>query len=472
MTAGGAVAAGVLGLVSWRRQQGRTRLRRRLRASEDQVRLIFDGSPIGMALVSLEGTFVRVNRAMSRSVGYGEGELVDATFDTIRHEDDMVRDETQVQQLLAGEIEGYEIDRRYRHRDGHEIWARLNVHLVRTGSGAPSHFLVQMLDVSDEHAATASLAASEARFTAMVEHGCDLIAIIDGSGELVYASPAYRTVLGYDPATLTGRPLHEDVHPDDVDGVVELGATLSEMPGGSVTAQFRFAHADGSWRWVEATMTNRLDDPAVAGFVINTRDVTDRVLALEVASHQAAHDALTGLPNRALLEDRMTQAATVASRHGEQLAALYVDVDHFKDVNDTFGHRAGDIVLTEVAERLRAAARDDDTVARLGGDEFVVTGTVPHPAAAEALAARICAAFAEPVGGGDGPFVALSVSVGVATSEQSDGRIGLLDAADLALYEAKSRGRDRWVAYDPDMGRHPRHGGHRTRLSAPVLPEG
>jgi PAS domain S-box-containing protein len=262
--AGGALAAGVLGLA----------VRRRVRASEAQVRLIFDASPIGMALVSLDGRFVRANPAMCRSVGYAEADLVGSTFDRIRHPDDAGRDDDQVRRCLAGEIDGYEVDRLYRHRDGHEVWARCNVVVLRDGAGKPARFLVQMLDVSDERAAEASLAASEARFTAMVEHGSDLIAIIDGVGELVYASPAYRTVLGYDPAVLTGRPLHEDVHPDDVGTIVELGTQLTGIPGGSVTAQFRFRHADGSWRWVEATMTNRLDDPAVAGFVINTRDVT------------------------------------------------------------------------------------------------------------------------------------------------------------------------------------------------------
>ncbi len=428
-------------------------LRRRLRTSEEHARRIFDGAAIGMAQLTPDGRFIRVNRAMSRSLGYAEGELVGGTFATVRHEDDRERDFLQAQRCLTGEIDGYEIDRRYRHRDGHEVWARLHVALLRDGAGAPSHFLVQMLDLSDEHVAAASLAASEARFTAMVEHGSDLIAIIDGAGVLVYASPAYRTVLGYDPATLTGRPLHEDVHPDDQLGVMEQGAALTGRPGGSVTSQFRFRHADGTWRWVEATMTNRLEDPAVAGFVINTRDVTDRVLALELAAHRAAHDTLTGLANRALLEDRMTQAEGAAARHGEQLAALYVDVDHFKDVNDTFGHRTGDMVLTEVADRLRGVARDEDTVARLGGDEFVVAGTVRHPAAAEALAGRICDAFTEPFGVHEWARLPLTVSVGVATSGQSDGRIGLLDAADLALYEAKSRGRDRWVTYSPGMRR-------------------
>jgi diguanylate cyclase (GGDEF)-like protein/PAS domain S-box-containing protein len=461
LVAGGLVAAGAFGLAAWQGRWSRADLRRRLRASEEQARMVFDVSPIGMALLSLDGRFIRVNRAMGRSVGYTEGELVGRTFETVRHEADRAPDDDQVERCLAGEIDGYEIERRYRHRDGHEVFARLNVVLVRDGAGEPSHFLVQMLDVSDERAAAASLAASEARFTAMVEHGCDLIAIIDGGGELVYASPAYRTVLGYDPATLTGRPLHEDVHPDDVDGVVELGARLTGTPGGSVAAQFRFRHADGSWRWVEATMTNRLDDPAVAGFVINTRDVTDRVLALELAAHRAAHDALTGLPNRALLEDRMTQAEGAATRQGEQLAVLYVDVDHFKDVNDTFGHRTGDLVLTEVADRLRRAARDADTVARLGGDEFVVAGTVGHPTAAQALAARICAAFSEPFGVHEWARVPLTVSVGVATSGQYTGRLGLLDAADLALYEAKSQGRDRWVAFRPEMEQAARVG-HRT----------
>lgn len=446
------MAASAVAFLSWRgRERERDSWEAQIRDNEEAMRVILDAAPIGMGVTSPDGRFTRVNPALCRMVGRDAGDLVGRAFASITHEDDRAGDRMQVERCLAGEIEGYERDTRYLHRDGHVARVHISVVLVRDADGAPSHFVTQMLDVTEGWDATQSLAASEARLAAMVEHGSDLIAIMDPVGALVYASPAYRTMLGFEPEAMVGRLIYEDVHPDDRDEAVQMGIALRSDPGGTATMQLRFAHADGSWRWVEATMTNRLDDAAVAGFVVNASDVTDRVVALEQAAHRASHDALTGLPNRSLLEDRMTQAAAAAARHDELLVALFVDLDHFKDVNDTYGHGAGDAVLAEAAARLRRSARAEDTVARLGGDEFVVTGRVADERAAAILAARAWTAFTEPFEA-LGHIVRMTVSVGVATSGRGRDAAGLLAAADVALYEAKARGRDQWVAYDDAMG--------------------
>ena len=241
-----------------------------------------------------------------------------------------------------------------------------------------------------------------------------------------------------------------------------VGLALSAIPGGVATVQVRYAHADGSWPWVESTITNRLADPAVGGFVINTRDVTERVLATERLAHQATHDALTGLPNRTLLEDRMAQARSSARRHGEILAAFFVDIDRFKSVNDTYGHAAGDLFLIEAARRLRRAARVDDTVARLGGDEFVVVACLHDDGAAYELAARLCTAFKEPFVLND-VLLSVAASVGIATTRDTDGDIDLLDAADIALYEAKADGLGAWAAFEPGMRARDRRREDRSR---------
>jgi diguanylate cyclase (GGDEF)-like protein/PAS domain S-box-containing protein len=324
----------------------------------------------------------------------------------------------------------------------------LHVAVARDANGRPTGFVSQILDISDRRAAE----ASQARFTALVEHGSDLIAISDADGHLVYASPAYGTMLGWDVDEWLGRSLQDQVHPDDWLIVETGGAEIIAEAGASVTLEFRYAHADGSWRWVDATLTNRLEDPAVRGFVINTRDITDRVLAAEHLAHRATHDSLTGLPDRSLLTERLVQAEAAAARRGLVVAALFVDVDHFKEVNDTHGHAIGDVLLTAVAHRLRATARAEDMVFRLGGDEFVLVATVASEAAAAELSARVCAAFR-------GPFVladrvlAAGASVGVATTSDGASGPGLLEAADLALYEAKAAGRARWVAFRPYMRR-------------------
>jgi len=415
--------------------------------SGEHFRAIFDGAPIGLALVSVDSRVLQVNPALSRILGYTAEELRAASLASIARKPFALRN--AIQSCLAGERPGFEFERQYLRRDGRPVWIQVTVVLVRTADGTPAHFVVQVLDVDERHAAAERLAASEARFSAMVEHGNDLIVLMDDSGRLLYASPALQTMLGFDPEDRIGRLLQDDVHPEDLDTLIQVvGPTVSTVLGASARVEFRYRHADGSWRWLEATVTNQLSNPAVAGYVINARDVTDRVVALERAAHQAAHDVLTGLPNRALLEDRMNQAMSTARRRGQQLAALFVDLDHFKAVNDTLGHSAGDQLLTEAAARLQRLTRSSDTVTRLGGDEFVVTGVVADEAAAEALANRVCEAFVRPFDI-TGRTLSVTVSVGVAVTGDREDHVGLLDEADRALYKAKSLGRNQWVAATP-----------------------
>ena len=159
--------------------------------------------------------------------------------------------------------------------------------------------------------------------------------------------------------------------------------------------EYRVAHTDGHWRTIDAVLTNLLDEPDVGAIVLNGRDVTDRRALEQELLHQAFHDTLTGLANRALFLDRLSHAMDGGDRRADPVAVLFLDLDDFKTVNDSLGHPAGDLLLVAVAERLRMATRPGDTVARFGGDEFAVlveSGTMPH--AAEAVAERITEALA------------------------------------------------------------------------------
>ena len=448
------LAASVVALVAWRwRETERNGIEDRMRASEEQFRLIFEAAPIGMSLVAADGHFLRVNRALCAIVGYSAEELLETNFQHITYVDDLATDLEGIKGCLAGRLDGFSMVKRYVHRKGNLVWVEVNVAVARDADGKLNHFVGQSLDITERRSVAATLAASEARFAALVEHGSDLISIADSGGLLIYASPAYRTVLGFDPAERIGQPMQDRIHPDDRPAVVSVVVALATHPGSTATAQFRYAHANGTWRWLEATITNRLEDSDVEGYVINTRDVTDWVSATERLAHQATHDALTGLPNRAMLEDRMVQARSSALRRHEVLAAFFVDVDHFKAVNDTYGHATGDLFLVEAARRLRQAARIDDTVARLGGDEFVVIASIVDEAAAFELASRLCDAFAEPFLL-DGLLLAVAASVGIATTSDLDGDVDLLGAADIALYEAKACGRGGWAVYTPGSRTH------------------
>jgi diguanylate cyclase (GGDEF)-like protein/PAS domain S-box-containing protein len=423
---------------------------RRLRESEARFRVPFEGASVGMAVVRPDGRYLEVNDALCRMVGYTDEELLARRFQDITIDDDLDDDMELVRRCLAGEIGSYGLRKRYRRKDGGVVWVDLTVALIRDDLGRPRYFVSQAVDVTDRHLAEEALAASEKLFAALVEYGSDLVAIVDEEGRMRYASPAYRRVLGADPAERIGTPMIEFVHPDDRERLMLEAWALVDDVEVTVRSEFRAAHADGSWRWVESTMVNRLHDPAVRGVVVNSRDITDRVESAELLAHQATHDPLTGVANRSLLEERLVGALSGARRRGEVLATLFVDLDRFKRVNDDLGHAAGDLLLCTVADRVRACLRPEDTVARIGGDEFVVVAAVADAAAAGALADRLCAAVVDPVVIG-GEAVAVGCSIGVVLDGDVDADVPgeLVRAADLAMYRAKAAGRGSWARYAP-----------------------
>jgi len=209
-------------------------------------------------------------------------------------------------------------------------------------------------------------------------------------------------------------------------------------------------HQDGRILLCEVTITNVLHDPDVNGFVLNTRDIQDAAELQNQLMHEAYHDSLTELASRALFRDRAVDA--LENRAGPaDVAILCLDLDGFKEINDSLGHAAGDALLVQVADRLRAAVREDDTVARFGGDEFGVVIVSDHARAdAETVAERIIASLREPFLVGERELHA-AVSIGLASGADAADIDQLLRNADLAMYRAKQAGGGGLAAYDPEM---------------------
>jgi PAS domain S-box-containing protein len=179
-------------------------------------------------------------------------------------------------------------------------------------------------------------------------------------------------VLGYDAIDRIGRNVFDHAHPDDVPRMRRLLDELCGAPGAEGAIEARVRHASGMWRSIEGTGKNLLEDPAVRGIVVNYRDATDRNALEEQLRHQAFHDVLTGLANRALLTDRLEHALGSARRHDRGLAVLFIDLDDFKAINDSLGHSAGDALLVAAGQRIVGCLRPGDTAARIGGDEFAI----------------------------------------------------------------------------------------------------
>ena len=297
----------------------------------------------------------------------------------------------------------------------------------------------------------------EARFRSLVQNSSDVVLVVDGERRVSYESDAVQRVLGHAPATRRGQALRDFVHREDIAWLESFVAGLTDGRGNQQPAEFRMLHADGSWRWVDAIGVDLTHDPAVGGVVLNYRDVTERRQLEEQLQHQAFHDPLTGLANRALFGDRVSHALWRTSRHpDERLAVLFVDLDDFKLVNDSLGHAAGDELLGAVAERIRACLRRQDTPARLGGDEFGILLEEADRGTAGEVAERILEGLRQPFAlSGRQLFVQASIGIALGSDRGSDdpdrSAEELLRNADAAMYTAKSRGKGRYQFYEEQM---------------------
>lgn len=290
-------------------------------------------------------------------------------------------------------------------------------------------------------------------FHALLHHSRDLITVVGADGRVRYQSPNLERLLGFRPGELAGTHLFALAHPEDQAAIEQLIEVLTVRSHTLAPMRFRVRHRDGSWRWLEVVAGNALTDTDVGGTVINARDITERAEHERQLHHRAFHDPLTGLPNRALFGDRLNLALRRAKRHGEHVAVLFVDLDHFKAINDTMGHETGDQVLVSVGARLASALSDAATIARVGGEEFAILLERASPGEALDLAHRLIADLRRPVALA-GHDVTVSVSIGLAVSG-ADLALAedLMRAADIAHYQAKANGRGTAVLLEPPMYR-------------------
>jgi diguanylate cyclase (GGDEF)-like protein/PAS domain S-box-containing protein len=298
-------------------------------------------------------------------------------------------------------------------------------------------------------------AESEQRFRLLAESAHDVFELGNLDLHRTYVSPASYEIFGYTPVELVGSTATDMLHPDDVRVFAEHWSRVRSADGERAACCIRHRHKDGGYVWVETSVALLNDAEAghVSGYVAVLRDVTARKEAEEQMRHMALHDALTGLPNRALFRDRLGQAIAQTARTHTPFAVLMCDLDRFKAINDSLGHPAGDILLRVVADRMRAALRPYDTVARLGGDEFaIVLSHLDEPCFAASVADKLITAISKPIDL-DGQTVEVGISVGFAVATERDvDPDELFKRADIALYEAKAAGRATFRMFCPNAG--------------------
>jgi diguanylate cyclase (GGDEF)-like protein/PAS domain S-box-containing protein len=296
------------------------------------------------------------------------------------------------------------------------------------------------------------LREKEERFLhSLVQHSSDVITIVDVDSTIRFHSPSAERVLGYTTAELTGIPLVSLLHPDDGASALALLEEVARSREFAVPVEWRLRHRQGHWLSVETVASHLEERAALRGVVLNTRDISERKALEAKLAHQAFHDPLTGLANRALFRDRLEHALQRAQRHRKPLAVMFLDLDDFKTINDTLGHAEGDRLLLAVASRLLECVRLADTVARLGGDEFAILleeETDPDNVitVARRLADAMQSAFIV-----ESREIIIGASIGIARGTAESTVDDLLRDADVAMYMAKSRGKRTFQIFEPAM---------------------
>jgi diguanylate cyclase (GGDEF)-like protein/PAS domain S-box-containing protein len=433
---------------------GRKRAEAALRESEERYHGLFEGVPVGLYRTTPAGRMLDANSALVRTLGYPSLEaLLETNVGDIYVDPEERRRWQRTMTEGSGSVQSFEAA--VRRFDGAVIWVRFTARAVHGEDGEILRYEGALEDVTGRRRAEEGLRASEERFRSLVQNASDLISILAPDGVVRYESPSHRRVLGWEPEEHTGRGLLDLVHAEDRPAVEEALRQLLATPGEIVTFEHRLCHRDGTWRVIESTASNLLGQPAVAGIVLNSHDITDRKRAEERLLHDALHDELTGLPNRALFMDRLRQSMDRSRREPERMTAvLFLDLDQFKIVNDSLGHLVGDELLVQISAAIASALRPSDTIARVGGDEFAILLEGGRDVGdAVRVAERIHDRLAAPLNlGGHEIFVTASLGIAVHNPEYERPE-DLLRDADTAMYRAKASGRACHVVFNQAMHR-------------------
>lgn len=337
-----------------------------------------------------------------------------------------------------------------RHAGGGEFPAEIM--LAPAGIGNTLTFTAFIRDISERKRAQEALESREKRFRTIVEKSWSGVVLLDGALNFAFAGSSTRHLIGYDDGELIGRSFFDFVHPRDLPGAHAVFADVLASPNHEARGELRFRHKNGLWVWLEGFSQNLLDEPNVRAIVINYRDVSQRRETEKQLEYRAHYDSLTGLPNRLLFRDRLVNSLAQARRNRVGLAVMYLDVDHFKLVNDALGHSFGDVLLAGIARRLEESLRTSDSISRIGGDEFsILLPEITHADAVAGVARKILESLSKPFSvEGHDLFVTASIGVSCFPADGDDAET-LLKCADAAMYRAKELGRNQAQLFTASM---------------------
>lgn len=437
-----------------------------LQASEALFRAMSDALPLGILTTDAEGRCTYTNAAYRTISGLTSKTALGMNWVRVIHPDDYQRVLAELRNNAPGKA-SFHTEFRILRSDGSVVWARVNIAALHgepdNGTEMHGHVLT-VEDISTRKSAEFALREAEAALYEEKERAQvtlnsigDAVLVTDVMGNVTYINLVAEEMTGWLCDEAQGRPLAEVFH--IIDGKTRQVAAnparraIAEDRIIGLAADCVLVRRDGFESLIEDSAAPIHDrDGRVTGAVIVFHDLSQSRTMVRKMTYQARHDYLTGLPNRALLMERLSQAIRLAQRHNKQVALLFVDLDDFKHINDSLGHGFGDQLLQTAAQRLVACVRATDTVCRQGGDEFVILlAEIEHPHDASQVAEKLQAAFAMPqlIGGQE---INLTLSIGISVyPDDGDNMEAVMHNADIAMYHAKASGRNDYRFFRPEM---------------------
>jgi diguanylate cyclase (GGDEF)-like protein/PAS domain S-box-containing protein len=435
----------------------RRTLELQLHESEQRFFGAFQHAAIGMALVHPDGHFLRVNAALCQMLGYREDELLALDIAAITHPDDLVEDMELLAQMLAGQHESYQVEKRNFHQDGHAVHLQLSVSLVRDEHGTPLYFVSQAQDISQRKAFEEALHRERELAEVTLRSIGDAVITTDPQLHITSLNPIAEAMTGWSSGEARGRALEEIFQLFDTQRKQSvanpLRMALEHNTIVDLAGKTLLRHRHGFDTPVEDSSAPIHDHAGnIIGGVLVFHDVSEnRSLALKMI-HLTQHDTLTGLPNRSQLRTHIEQALATAARRQQRGALLHIDVDNFKHVNELYGHAEGDRVLRALTAQIRRCLPGDELLSRYGGDEFVVV--VPHLESA-GEAASLCQkiiAQCEQTRVSGLPALELRVSVGISVyPDDAKDPEELLQHAETAVCAVKAQGQHDYRFFTASM---------------------
>jgi len=418
-----------------------------IRESEALFRAVFDNAAVGIAQLSPQGKFLQINQHLCDLLGYRREEILDSGmgYQDITQPEDRANNEAEAQRMLRGEIDDNVVEKRYLHKSSKTVWVNVSAHLLRGMDGAPLYFITAVQDISARKLAEDRLKLAASVFS----HSHEAIMITDPQGTIIEVNDAFTRITGYSREEAIGQNPR----------ILKSGRQSPEY----YAAMWHNLRENGHWSgevwnrrkngqiYAELQTVSAVRDAqgVLQNYVALFTDITPMMEHHRQLEHIAHYDALTDLPNRMLLGDRLQQAIAQSQRRGQSVAVVYLDLDGFKAINDTCGHDAGDQFLIALAGRLKATLREGDTLARIGGDEFVaVLVGLDQVQECEPVLRRLLQVASEKLQVGS-MQMQVSASIGV-TVYPTDGAEPdlLMRHADQAMYQAKQAGKNRFQMFD------------------------